>query len=90
MENTLFILTDLSWTLGYNELIHEKKWRYGNLISLCEHNISSDDVNLIMPLLQLPDCNSSKAHSRNGIMILQADISLQLTIACKLCHSLII
>jgi hypothetical protein len=23
-EDTLFILTDLSWTLGYNELIREK------------------------------------------------------------------
>jgi hypothetical protein len=25
MEDTLFILTDLSWNLGYNELIREKK-----------------------------------------------------------------
>jgi hypothetical protein len=29
-----------------------------------------------MPLLQLPDCDFSKAHSRFGIMILQGDISL--------------
>jgi hypothetical protein len=25
MEDILFILADLSWTLGYNELIREKK-----------------------------------------------------------------